>query len=62
VDTQAKADQLPPVTDAHRHFNEDVVDVNKGLVSAYRRHHLEQTGGRRPSALTFGQRPLADRF
>lgn len=62
VDTQAKADQLPPVTDAHRHFNEDVVDVNKGLVSAYRRHHREQTGGRRPSPVTFGQRPLADRF
>ncbi len=37
VDTQAKADALPPSTEAHRHFNEDVVDVNRGLAAAYRR-------------------------
>jgi SulP family sulfate permease len=62
VDSQAKADQLPPVTEAHRHFNEDVVDVNKGLVSAYRRHRLEQADVRRKAPLPLGQRPLADRF
>jgi len=28
---------LPPVDDAQRHFNEDVVDVNRGLAAAYRR-------------------------
>lgn len=37
VDTQARADALPLATDAHRHFNEDVVDVNRGLAAAYRR-------------------------
>jgi SulP family sulfate permease len=37
VDTQDKADALPLATDAHRHFNEDVVDVNRGLAAAYRR-------------------------
>jgi SulP family sulfate permease len=37
IDTQDKADGLPTATDAHRHFNEDVVDVNKGLAAAYRR-------------------------
>ncbi|WP_141735693.1 SulP family inorganic anion transporter [Oligoflexus tunisiensis] len=62
VDSQAKADQLPPVTDAHRHFNEDVVDVNKGLVSAYRRHHQEQNHVRRKVAVVSGQRSWVDRF
>lgn len=37
IDTQAKADALPPATAAHAHFNEDVVDVNRGLAAAYRR-------------------------
>jgi sulfate permease, SulP family len=37
VDTQDKADALPLATEAHRHFNEDVVDVNRGLAAAYRR-------------------------
>lgn len=37
VDTQAKADALPAATDAQHHFNEDVVDVNRGLAAAYRR-------------------------
>ncbi|MFT3711482.1 MAG: solute carrier family 23 protein [Archangium sp.] len=36
-DTQAKADALPMATDAQHHFNEDVVDVNRGLAAAYRR-------------------------
>lgn len=42
IDTQAKADVLPPATDAHAHFNDDVVDVNRGLAAAYRR--LVQAG------------------
>jgi SulP family sulfate permease len=37
VDSQAKADALPAATDAQHHFNEDVVDVNRGLAAAYRR-------------------------
>ena len=37
IDTQDKADALGLATDAHRHFNEDVVDVNRGLAAAYRR-------------------------
>lgn len=36
VDTQEKADDLPPVTHDHQHFNEDVVEVNRGLAAAYR--------------------------
>ncbi|HYX36039.1 MAG TPA: SulP family inorganic anion transporter [Oligoflexus sp.] len=62
VDSQAKADQLPPVTDAHRHFNEDVVDVNKGLVSAYRRHHEQQGKIKRTPVAFAGTRAVADRF
>lgn len=62
VDSQLKADQLPPVTEAHRHFNEDVVDVNKGLVSAYRRHREQQADIKRKSVTYTGQRAFADRF
>ena len=36
IDTQEKADDLPPVTHDHQHFNEDVVEVNRGLAAAYR--------------------------
>jgi SulP family sulfate permease len=35
VDTQEKANQLPEATDMHHHINEEVVEVNEGLVSAY---------------------------
>lgn len=38
VDTPEKVKQLPPVEDAHAHFNEDVVQVNRGLAMAYARH------------------------
>ncbi len=38
IDNQDKVDALPLVVEAHRHFNEDVVDVNRGLAVAYRRH------------------------
>lgn len=37
VDTQEKAQALPPSEAAHHHFNEDVVKVNKGLAAAYRK-------------------------
>jgi SulP family sulfate permease len=37
VDSAAKVAELPDVEDAHAHFNEDVVQVNRGLVVAYSR-------------------------
>lgn len=40
IDTQEKANELPEATQAHHHFNEDVVEVNQGLASAY--HWLDQ--------------------
>ncbi len=42
VDSADAVDRLGPVTDAHREFNEDVVDVNRGLVDAYRAVGSEQ--------------------
>lgn len=36
VDTPEKAANLPPAEASHRHFNEDVVEVNRGLAAAYR--------------------------
>lgn len=38
VDSPEKVKQLPNVAGAHSHFNEDVVQVNRGLVMAYARH------------------------
>lgn len=35
IDSADKVDALGPVTHAHSHFNEDVVEVNRGLVEAY---------------------------
>jgi len=70
VDTQAKADVLPPATDAHHHFNEDVVDVNRGLAAAYRRLVIAGhppprlgAGGDEPAAWDERwSRPSNDRF
>ncbi|MBL8933835.1 MAG: hypothetical protein JNM69_04730 [Archangium sp.] len=36
IDTLDKVDGLPLVNDSQHHFNEDVVDVNRGLAAAYR--------------------------
>lgn len=38
VDSPEKVKELPPVEHAHSHFNEDVVQVNRGLAVAYARH------------------------
>ncbi|MBL8912985.1 MAG: hypothetical protein JNM17_19985 [Archangium sp.] len=54
-DTQAKADALPMATDAQHHFNEDVVDVNRGLAAAYRR--LVEAGHTPRLAATPGGEP-----
>ncbi|MBP6217434.1 MAG: hypothetical protein KA436_02480 [Oligoflexales bacterium] len=44
IDKLEKVEALARVSDAHTHFNEDVVGVNKGLAAAYRKHQKgEQT-------------------
>jgi SulP family sulfate permease len=69
VDTADKVRALPPVTEGHRHFAEDVVEVNRGLAAAYREHErlparaagaapkLGQAAGWEPPLLT-----TTDRF
>jgi SulP family sulfate permease len=42
VDTLEKVDQLPDVTHSHQHFNEDVVEVNRGLAKAYLNFFAEE--------------------
>jgi SulP family sulfate permease len=55
VDTQGKVDSLPAATEAHQHFNEDVVDVNRGLAAAYRR--LLEAGHSSPQLTSRGEEP-----
>lgn len=43
VDSADAVDALPPVTEAHAEFNEDVVEVNRGLAVAY--HALDREIG-----------------
>ncbi len=70
VDTQDKADALGEATAAHRHFNEDVVDVNRGLAAAYRRlldaghpaPRLTSAAGEPPTWDERWSRPTNDRF
>ena len=38
VDSAEKVKSLPPASEAHGAFNEDVVEVNRGLAEAYRAH------------------------
>lgn len=38
VDSKEKVAELPDVSDSHAEFNEDVVDVNRGLAAAYHTH------------------------
>ncbi len=45
IDTQAKVKDLPDVTEAHMHFNEDVVEVNRGLAAAYHHTHSSSHSG-----------------
>ena len=37
IDSADKVASLPDATAAHRHFNDDVVEVNRGLAAAYRK-------------------------
>jgi SulP family sulfate permease len=41
VDSADAVDALPLVTEVHKEFNEDVVEVNRGLAVAYHRHTRE---------------------
>jgi sulfate permease, SulP family len=41
VDSADAVDKLPPVSEMHKEFNEDVVEVNRGLAVAYHRHNRE---------------------
>ena len=41
VDTADAVDALPLVNEVHKEFNEDVVEVNRGLAVAYHRHTRE---------------------
>jgi SulP family sulfate permease len=41
VDSADAVDALPLVTEMHKEFNEDVVEVNRGLAVAYHRHTRE---------------------
>jgi sulfate permease, SulP family len=43
VDSPAKVKDLPPTSEAHSHFNSDVVEVNRGLAAAY--HHTHVSNG-----------------
>lgn len=42
VDSADTVDALPLVSDAHKEFNEDVVEVNRGLAVAYHAHDRER--------------------
>lgn len=57
VDSPDKVDALPLVSEAQHHFNEDVVDVNRGLAAAYR---AAITSGRRPPSKADGPRAAWD--
>ncbi|MBX3155716.1 MAG: hypothetical protein KF773_06940 [Deltaproteobacteria bacterium] len=50
VDTPEKVRELPDAEGAHAHFNEDVVEVNRGLVVAYSRHVETDDPNALPSA------------
>jgi SulP family sulfate permease len=46
IDTPAKVKDLPDASAAHAHFNEDVVEVNRGLAAAYHHTHTSSHGAR----------------
>lgn len=56
IDTADAVDALPLVTEVHREFNEDVVEVNRGLAVAYHARDLASRGPTRAD----GQEPAGD--
>jgi MFS superfamily sulfate permease-like transporter/carbonic anhydrase/acetyltransferase-like protein (isoleucine patch superfamily) len=54
VDSPEAVAALPLISDTHRHFNEDVVEVNRGLAVAYQkadRDHVTEYARRQAAAL-----------
>ena len=51
VDSADAVARLPDASAAHHEFNEDVVDVNRGLAAAYRRISEDNDGSPRPAAM-----------
>jgi sulfate permease, SulP family len=62
IDSAAKVALLPNATASHAHFNEDVVDVNRGLAAAYREKHAPEPRQHHPSLFTPETAPALDRF
>ncbi|MBC7658421.1 MAG: hypothetical protein H7249_01805 [Chitinophagaceae bacterium] len=64
IDSIDKVEQLNYVTDSHMHFNEDVVEVNRGLAAAYNKHNSPKAsrGQRRIPAIGTDWRTASDRF
>lgn len=62
VDSMDKVDALPPVSDQHLEFNEDVVHVNKGLAAAYKKNVIESPSTRLARMNTSVRRRESDRF
>ena len=64
VDSADAVDALPLVTDVHKEFNEDVVEVNRGLAVAYHRHAREGeqavARARRSADEDFAETPIWD--
>lgn len=55
VDSADAVDRLPPTSEAHSEFNDDVVEVNRGLAAAYHRAQTQaysHTATRQPSRPT----------
>ena len=57
VDTAEKVEKLPLASEAHHEFNEDVVEVNRGLATAYLRANSTKGAGGVP--MTVGPREPA---
>ncbi|MBX3224646.1 MAG: hypothetical protein KF795_29290 [Labilithrix sp.] len=59
VDSADAVDSLPLVSDAHKEFNEDVVEVNRGLAVAYHERERERGQAERERADDGARRPAA---
>jgi SulP family sulfate permease len=59
VDSADAVDALPLVSEAHKEFNEDVVEVNRGLAVAYHAHDRNIVAGERERADEGARRPVA---
>ncbi|MFZ4715635.1 MAG: SulP family inorganic anion transporter [Bacteriovoracaceae bacterium] len=62
VDSLDKVDKLPNVLDHHLSFNEDVVEVNKGLVTAYKDLQDEGEDFAKPMIHSSVKRPSLRKF